>query len=174
MTLQNNENLEELLEEFYEPEQARQVAQLIRKADELFRLNPPAQPDARLITEIKTKVIVALAHRKAANRMLTFARAAVAVAALLVLAWAGLKLTIPADKQLPRRQMPMANLSDQIWDNDEVGADDPELATLKAEISETARCLLTIQLDENAGENGLSAWDVEHKLIEMESDFWKG
>jgi len=174
MTNQNNENLEELAAKFYEAEQAKQMADEIKKGQQILYANPAPQPADSLIADIKSQIAARLPRQKAAARRLVFAGAAAVAAVFVAIAWVGVKLVGRAELgQQPERPI-IAMISQEIWQSGNVADDDPDLAILSAEIEEIPIRLLAIRSGEQANGNGSALVEIEMELIEIESNFWKG
>lgn len=174
MDARNDENLEELLAEFYDAAQAKQMAQEIQKDEQILHANPAPEPANSLLADIKERAALRPAGQRTAARRLVLAKAAAVAAVFIILAWAGAKLL---DLGRTQQQAPgpvLAMISSEIWESDDITADDPDLATLSAGVDEILRNLLTVRLDELANGNGQAVGDIEAELIEIESNFWKG
>ena len=170
----NNENLEELLAKFYDAAEAKQAAQEILKAEQILRTSPAAKPSEALIANIKSQIVMRLAQRRASARRLVLARAVAVAAVFVILALVAVRF-FNQSRPMERGHSPVpAMISQEVWESSDIAADDPDLATLSAQIEEVARNLLSVRLDENGDENGEAVVDIEVKLIEIESDFWKG
>lgn len=169
-----NGHLEELLAKFYDAAEAKQAAEEIRKGEQIFRLNPAAQPSEELIDEIKSQLAARLHQQRAVAARLVFAKAAAVAAVFVILAWTGAKLLNRGRVEEQKPRPILAMISQEIWESSDVAADDPDLATLNAQIEAIARNLLTIRLDEGGNGNGQVIADIEVKLIQIEGDFWKG
>ena len=172
---QNNENLEELLAKFYDAAEAKQAAQEIREAEQILRASPAAEPSEALIADIKSQIAMRLAQQRASARRLVFAKAVAVAAVFVILASVAVRL-FNQSRPMERGHSPvLAMISQEVWESGDIAADDPDLATLSAQIEEVARNLLSVRLDENGDGNGEAVVvDIEVKLIEIESEFWKG
>ena len=167
MKNENNENLNELLGKFFDPEDVEQGLEDFARAEELFEANPVPMPDAKLVADIKANVGAALAAKK------TFRRAVYKVmsvaAAIFITAIISVVLFETKADHYAASIMPA-----MIWESDDLGVDDAEMVTLSAEIEELESEAMALQLAEN-GVNGYdAAMELEMELIEIESDFWKG
>lgn len=172
----NNENLEELLAKFYDAAEAKQAAQEIREAEQILRASPAAGPSEALIADIKSQIAMRLAQRRASARRLVLAKAVAVAAVFVILALVAVRFFNQSQSRpMERGHSPvLAMISQEVWESSDIAADDPDLATLSAQIEEVARNLLSVRLDENGDGNGEAVVDIEVKLIEIESNFWKG
>lgn len=170
----NNENLEELLAKFYDAAEAKQAAQEIREAEQILRASAAAGPSEALIADIKSQIARRLAQQRASARRLVFAKAVAVAAVFVILALVAVRF-FNQSRPIERGHGPiLAMISQEVWESSDIAADDPDLATLSAQIEEVARNLLSVRLDENGNGNGEAVVDIEVKLIEIESNFWKG
>lgn len=170
----NNENLEELLAKFYDAAEAKQAAQEILKAEQILRASPAAEPSEALIADIKSQIAMRLAQRRASARRLVLAKAVAVAAVFVILALVAVRF-FNQSRPMERGHSPVpAMISQEVWESSDIAADDPDLATLSAQIEEVARNLLSVRLDEDGDGNGEAVVDIEVKLIEIESNFWKG
>lgn len=170
----NNENLEELLAKFYDAAEAKQAAQEIREAEQILRTSAAAGPSEALIADIKSQIARRLAQQRASARRLVFAKAVAVAAVFVILALVAVRF-FNQSRPMERGHSPvLAMISQEVWESSDIAADDPDLATLSAQIEEVARNLLSVRLDENGDGNGEAVVDIEVKLIEIESEFWKG
>ena len=65
-------------------------------------------------------------------------------------------------------------IPDSIWESVDIADDDADLMILRTEIEQIERDLVAIQLGENDGNGDRELAELEMKLIEINSDFWKG
>lgn len=175
MNDQNQENLKDLFERFLEPGQAEEAANDVHKADQIFREHPAPEPSDRLILDIKAEIAEALSCRKARllRRSLYYKVAAVA-AAVIVLAAVSIRLF---ERETTESKSPITTASvtpKAIWDDDTVTAYGGTSAIVAAEIEEIEGEILALQMGENGGNEHINTTELETKLTEINSDFWKG
>jgi len=170
----NNENFEDLLGQFYDPAQAKQIADNIRKGERILRANPAPEPSQSLIAEIKAKAARKLQQRQTTARRSALVRAAAIAAIFVLLAWPAARYFKPAGLTDKTRTPPVAMISHQIWESTDIIEDDPDLASLNRGLEDISKSLLSARLDEQAHSNGRAVADIEADLIEIETDFWKG
>ena len=174
MTDRDNENLEELLAEFYDAGRAEQAADEIQQGEQVLRSNPARQPAESLIADIKSQIAMRLPAPRTTAMRLVFAKAAAVAAVFVILAWAGARFLGRGRFEEQAKGPIVAMISHEIWESGDIAVDDPALATISEEIEETVRSILTIRLGERANGNGTAVMDIEMELIEIESEFWKG
>jgi hypothetical protein len=175
MNDQNHENLKDLFERFFKPEQAEEAANDVHKADQIFREHPAPEPSNKLILGIKAEIAEALSCRKARllRRSLYYKTAAVA-AAVIVLAAISIRLF---EKETTESKSPATTASmtpKTIWEDDTVTTYGGTSAIIAAEIEEIEGEILALQLGENSGNGHMNTAELETKLTEINSDFWKG
>lgn len=165
-----NENLDELFGQFYEDEQAKEVAEDIRQGEQILRDNPSPQPTAELLADIKSKMAIELSKkpRRGYSILLKFAAAA-AVILIAVLATHNFvdqqpkSTTLATVDALPRA----------VWESDDLSIDDKTLADLSADIEDLEQQILALN-DYQNGEEFFSTDEIEMELLDISSDFWKG
>jgi hypothetical protein len=166
MKTQNEENLKGLFERFVDAEQAEMCAEDVREGEQILGEHPAPEPRKELIDEIKAEVAGALAGRKA--NALRRAVYKIAVAAVIIVVGAvGVRL-------FERGGEACEIISSEIWESENIAADDIDLATLTAEIEEMEGEALALQLGENGGNGGGELTELEMELIEINNNFWKG
>ena len=169
----NDENTDELLSKFFGAEQARQISEDIERGEQILREHPAPKPGERLIADIKANIPDALLSRKT----ITFKRTvykALAVAAVLIFAAI---ITVNSFEKDTLRYQPAVTASiipREIWESDNLAADDEDLAILTAEIKQIETETLAAQFGENGGNGYDAVAELEVELIEIDSDFWKG
>ena len=166
-------NLRQLCEQFFDREQARQAAEDIHSGDEILRRHAAGQPDEAVLAEIKARLGGAVADsRSIAFRRTTYKVAAVAAVLVIgVLLYRGLFETGGTEPEEPVR-IATAGL---LWDSDDISADDPAMATIKAEIEQLEGEMFALQSLEDSGNGDTTLTELEIELIEISSgDFWKG
>ena len=168
--IENKENLEELLSNFYSSSEVSQVNRDIESGDEIFRSNPAPGPDEQLLVTIKNRIAVDLA-RDERNRIvfLTIGKAAAVAAVVIVTALIGLMFSLHESSDMPV-------LAKHIWQDNTLEAD-PQLLTLKVQVDEIAEQIRQIRLDELDEDDDVDTiqWEIEEmEMVANNTDFWKG
>ena len=170
MANDKDKNLDELLARFYNEADARQFKDDIDSGDELLASFPAPAVSVELIDNLKAQINANMARRP---RYLYYKIAAAsAVAALIIIIINLLPTTRPS--QTPRTTMTV----DTALDNSGIFREtDADLALFSAEFEQIETSLLALKLEETI--NGYdyitdSIDELETKLIEMETIFWKG
>lgn len=172
MNGRNEENLKDLFERFVGAEEAERAVEDFQKAEGILREYPAPEPNPELVAAINSKIAEALRLRKEHTfRRIAYKMAPVA-AVFIVLAAVGVRMLKEGSGPVELVQGPM--ITRDVWESDNIAADDRNLAVLTAEIDELEGEVLTLELGEN-GANGRSAvTELEMELIEINSDFWEG
>ena len=165
-----DKKFDELLARFYNEAQARQVKDDIKSGDKLLASFPAPAPPAELIDNIKAGMNAKPAR---GTRRVYYRAVAVAAAAAIIIIIINL---LPSTRygQTP----PIAMTADTVLDNGTIfGETDAELALFSAEFEQLETSLLALRLEET--ENGYDSMadsidELETKLIEIETVFWKG
>ena len=172
MDKSGKENLREFFGHFLDERDAREAAEDIRKADELFNAYPAPQPSEGTVAKVKSSVAIALRRRRTTSiqwRVL----AAAGVAAVLVVG-AFLSLRFRGSIQTGREQVQYASaIPDRVWEGSDITSDDAELAVLTAEVETLRNALSGAQIYDNGYGNG-AVNELEMELIEISGDLWKG
>lgn len=172
MKAENEENLRELFEKFLNSKEANEALEDIRKGEEILGEYRAPEPGKELVAEIKAEVGGALAGRKANAFKQTAYKIAAAAAGFIILAAIGVKLF---ESGSGRSGLVTASIIPRaIWDSNDIGADDEDLAILAAEIEQVEGEVLAVQLGEDGGNGGKELAELEMEMIEIDSDFWKG
>jgi hypothetical protein len=172
-TNENNENLKDLVGQFFNAEEAGRVVEDVREGERIVREYGAPEPDKRLIADIKGEVGRALGERKSkAFRRAVYKVAAVA-AAIVIVAAISVKLSErgngEAETVAAASMIPAA-----VWESDDIAVDDIELGTIVGEIEELEGDLLALELGENGGNAYEIIEELEAELEEIEGVFWKG
>jgi len=164
-----NENLRELLAGFTDEAAARQMAEDIKKGEEILGAYKSPQPDERVLAEVKKNVAAALRRRRTVVLQKRILNAAAVAAVIVVSVLALIRYGNLQNSQ--QTKMLATAISARVWD----GADDADVTVLKAEIENIQSELSGIQSDSisNGGTNS-AAGDLETELIEVNGDMWKG
>ncbi len=167
----NKQNLDELLTAFMDEPKATEAAKDIRAGRRIFADNPAPQPKADVIAVIKSRVSTRLRehHKHLAFRRMIYKTAA--VAAIIVVAAVAIRFG-------EHKEIPPVNISADVmwhmWDDDNLLADDLNLAGLTKKIEEIADNLAQPDSDEYDYAPDVDFEDLETEMIAMNVDFWKG
>ena len=181
---ENEENMKELFERFFDSEQAEEIEQDIRKGEQILGQYPAPEPDRELIADIKAEVAAeAVLHRKTkAFRRMVYKTAVVAAAVIIVTAisvrlFESRPYPTGRDEKgasVPEKVIAGAVIPESLWESEDLAADDTDLAILTAEIEQIEEEILASGLGENGGNGGEDITELEIELIAINSDFWKG
>ena len=167
----NKKNLDELLNAFMDAPQAAEAAKDIRTGRRIFVDNPAPQPEPDVIAALKSRVSSRLRthHKHQAFRRMIYNTAA--VAAIIVVAAVAIKFgehnkTVSYNASV----VVMWNM----WDDDNLLADDINLAGLTKKIEEIADYLAGAESDEYDYDTDVDFEELETEMIAMNVDFWKG
>ena len=167
----NKQNLDELLNAFMDAPQAAKAAKDIRTGRRIFKDNPAPLPEPDVIAAVKSRVASRLrAHNKhKAFRRMIYKTAA--VAAIIVVATVAIKFG-------EHKKIAPANISAAVmwhmWDDENLLADDLNLAGLTKKIEEIADNLTQTESDEYDYDTDVDFEELETEMIAMNVDFWKG
>lgn len=158
-----HENLNELLSNFYDEQQADEFKDNLSSFDEMLSSAPAPSP--QIIDDIKVVVAEKLSSRKH-NRFTVLPRIAVAAIVLLI-AFAGLKIGSrqPVETAV-MKTVTVAGLFDD--------ADTAQILSLTEQIEQLEDELLSVRLDEYDPYKSDSYSELETELNEINGDFWKG
>ena len=166
----NKQNLDELLTAFMDAHEAEEAAKDIRAGRRIFADNPAPQPKADVIAAIKSRVSIHLrTHKHQAFRRVIYKTAA--VAAIIVVAALAIRFA-EHDKSVSYNVS--AVVMWHMWDDDNLIADDLNLAGLTQKIEEIADNLAGTESDEYDYAPDVDFEDLETEMIAMNVDFWKG
>ena len=164
MSLESQENLKDLLAEFFSPEEAEKAADDIRNGEKILSDNAAPVPEKTVIANVKVGIDTALLRKRAG--LFKHRLRQVAAVAALIIALAAVSIMIVFTKQTATNPLHTAGIpaaSEVIWESNDVVEDDLDLANLAAEIEYIEGELLTVQLDQ-AGDNGTDG------LMELEME----
>jgi hypothetical protein len=173
MNDRDQENLAELLEKFFDAEQAKNCLEDIRKAEQIFRDHPAPEPDDMLIGNIKAEIAMRLPVKRARLLRRRIYEAAGVAAAIVVLAAVSVQL-FKNNGGEPKGLVTAGLIPAAIWESDDIAADDASLAIYSAEIEQIEDEVRTLQSGEDTGESDNTIAELEMELIAISSDFWKG
>ena len=158
----NNENLNELIAKFYDPEQVSQVADDIVKGDEIIASADKLTPDRDVIAGIKNDISARLA-RRSSRRMSNISMRSAVAAMIAIVAFIGIR-TIVHQSVSP---VPSAAII-SFW------GEDATASMIADELDEIENAIVTISLDEHETESDIMVEDLELEIDEAGSSFWKG
>jgi len=170
---QDRENLKELLEKFFDAEQAASCIEDFQKAEQILREHPAPEPDDMLIANIKAEIAMRLPARRAQHLRRRVWEAAGVAAAIAVLALVSVRLSDqtrrPSGNGAYASLIPAA-----LWESTNIAADDADLAVFTTQIEQIRDEVLTLESGRDAGDSDSAIADLEMELIQIGSDFWKG
>jgi hypothetical protein len=168
---EKDENLKELLNKFYAEAEAAKVEEDILRGEQIIGDNPPPQPDARLIRDIKARVRTELARREK-RAVFTYLRATVTAAAAVLIIGVTLFMIHKTERQSPP-SIAEGIIPQGIWESEDLMNDDVGLAVLAANIDAVEDDMLALRFDEKNDEM-MNLDDVEVDVWEISDDLWKG
>lgn len=169
----NNENLRELFEKLFNAEQAERCVEDIKKADQILRDHPAPEPDATLIANIKAEIAMRLSARRAQHFRRIIYEVVGAAAAIIIVTSVSMQL-VQKDVPRPGKLDNASILPTSIWESDNITTDDEDLATFTTQIDQIEDEVQTLQSGKEAGNTESTLTELEMKLVEIDSDFWKG
>jgi hypothetical protein len=174
MDNRDQENLTELIEKFFDAEQAQECIEDIRRGEQILREHPAPEPDDMLIANIKAEIAMRLPARKAHTFRQMVYRAVAVAAAVIILTAISVQFFEKGRQPAPPAKLVQASLiPTAIWESDDIATDDVNLATFTAEIEEIENEVLTLQSGERGSNGEGTIVELEIELIEISSDFWK-
>ncbi len=173
MNSQNEENLKELFGKFMDAEQAESCAEDVQKAEEILRKHPAPEPDDMLIANIKAEIAMRLPAKRAYAFKHIAYKVACAAAAVIFITAIGLNLFQKGPPK-PNGMQLTSIIPTAIWESDDITAADADLMIFTTEIEQIEDELLTLQLGEDDDNGDRNVSELEMKLIQINSDFWKG
>ncbi len=173
MNHQNEENMKELFEKLMGPEEAQSFIEDVQKADEILRKHPAPGSDDMLIANIKAEIAMRLPAKKAHPFMQFAYRAASIAAAVLIIA--AIALNVFDDNGSKPKVYTGSIIPTAIWESNDITIDDPNIATLTAEIEQIEDEMQSLQYGDEGVNGEGSVTELEMELMEINnSDFWKG
>lgn len=174
MKNQNGENLNKLLEKFFDAEQARNYIEDARKVEQIFREHPAPEPDDMLIANIKAEIAMRLSARGARLSKRKLYEVAAIAAAIVLVTLTAVRLYDGSGSRTAQQVYSASFIPTVIWESQDIAADDENLAVFKTEIEQIEEEVLALESDEGSGESDTSITELEMELIEASGDFWKG
>ncbi len=171
---QNDNELKELVERFYDPQEARTCLEDFEQAERLLAGNPAPAPSSRRLAAIKANVSTTLTRRRhnRSIRRIAFAFTSVAAAAVFVIAVrVGLFQTTPLT---PPDTVSATIIPSSLWESNDIVTADPSLAYFSTEIEQIENELAILQSGEEPPTGDIAITELEMELIEIEGEFWKG
>jgi hypothetical protein len=167
---QNQENRKDLIERFFDTEQAERCAEDFRRAEHIFCEYPAPEPNDIVIANIKAEIAMRLGSRKAARLRRLLCDVAGVAAAIVILATVSMQLFVGPDGQRGDGIYTASIIPTAVWESDDIATDDADLAVFAAEIEQIENEVLTLR----AGESANTLTELEMELAKINSDFWKG
>jgi len=166
--------MEEWPEGFFDSRQSREISQDIRSGDNLFNEYDAPVPQEELLESIKTRVGLEIQKAESSNLRAVFLRAIATAAILVIFSIIGTRL-FNENAAKSRGYTAGLTMTGQIWESEDLAADDEQLVVLAAEIDELENELLAIRLGQTNGngEDDLTELEID-VLQDTDSDFWKG
>ncbi|MFH1715954.1 MAG: hypothetical protein ABIF19_01265 [Planctomycetota bacterium] len=174
MNDQNGENLDELLEKFFDGEQAENYIEDVQKVEQILREHPAPEPDDMLIANIKAEIAMRLPVRRARLFRRRLYEVAVVAATIVVVAAVSVRFFDEPSSGPGQRVYAASLIPKAIWESHDIAADDENLAVFTAEIKQIENEVLALESDEDSSESDTAITELEMELIETSSDFWKG
>lgn len=171
MDEQNHENLREFLEKFLVPKEAEQAAEDIHKGEQMLGEYPAPQPDEMLLASIKRKMADAFSYEGENSFSRVFYKIVSVAAVVIFLTVISLMVFTNGGTEKLTGDLVMTA---EIWESEDIAADDANLSTLIAQAEEIESEMLALELGENGGNVVGSLTELEMELEEINSDFWKG
>jgi len=161
----NDENLRELIEKFFDPEQAQMYLDDIEKGEQILHNHPAPEPDETLIANIKAEIALNVLPRKATLvKRIAYAVSATA-AAVIIIAAINMSLFEKTIEVEPGQGIQVASVFP--WESYDIEALHTEVEQIEDELTdlESGR--------ENLNSNN-DISEMEMELIVIAGDFWKG
>jgi hypothetical protein len=161
MEEQTRENLNHLLRQFLDPDQAEAAGRDIRAGERLVDAHPAPLPSPDLVARIKGEIGATLARR---HRIVLAFRRSLAAAAVIAFALIGLLNRGPTGPTVFQANI----LPAAIWDSDDVAAADPDLVYFTGEVHHIEAQFQALEAGEDAGNAPVDELETELKQIETE------
>jgi len=174
MNDQNGENLDELLEKFFDGKQAENYIEDVQTVEQILREYPAPEPDDMLIANIKAEIAMRLPARRARLFRRRLYEVVAVAAAVFVAAAVTVRFFNEPGSEPGQRVYAASLIPKAIWESQDIAADDENLAVFKTEIEQIEEEVLALESDEDSGESDTAITELEMELIEVSSDFWKG
>jgi hypothetical protein len=169
---QNEDNIQDLFERFVGTEESRKAIEDFEAAERILNENPAPEPGEELIAAINYKIAEAIRLRKEHTfRRLTYKLAPVA-AVFVVLAVVGVRMLKEGSGPVESVRGPM--ITQDVWDSDNVAADDRNLVVLTTELDELEAEVITLEAGERNGNGRSAITELEMEFAEINTDIWEG
>jgi hypothetical protein len=172
MSGKGEENLKDLFERFYDADEAERCVGDVAAGEQMLREHPAPEPDDALIADIKAEVAEALRHRHAGLVRRTHWKIAVVAATVGLVVGLGVRFYVKGRGE--PKTFVASILPTEIWESDDIAADDADLARLIAEIDSIEGEIMSLPPAKGVDASDEPAGEIEMELIEIDSDFWKG
>lgn len=157
-----NENLNNLLADYYDPHEVAQVSEDIRIGDEIIASGDKLVPDSAVTNSIKKEISRRLYLRRNRRMNMVFMRTAVA-AVLAIVAFVGIR-------SYNKKSLPPLNPNVSrsfFWGQDAAAS------SISDELDQIDHDILSIRLGENETDTVETIEDLEFELNEDSGGFWR-
>jgi hypothetical protein len=162
MTKNKNENIDNVLSQFYAPDQAEHIKKDIAEGEKLFDEYRAPEPEEKIINNIKLKI----SHRRRHTALLSVFVKTIAVAAVVLIA----SYLFVQDNNRPKATENNSYQAALTRMDNNISALEKEFELLKGEV-------VAVRLGEDNGTNeqfSERVGNVETEIINTENFFWKG
>lgn len=173
MNDRDRENPGELLERFFDREEAGIFLENVRETEVIFREYASPEPGDLLIANIKAEIAMRLPVVRARLVRHRLYKRIAAAAAVIIIASISTMLLNDNSTQ-PRGRVPASLIPTSIWESNDIAADDERLAVFSAELDQIENEVQALESNEHTGERDRTIEELEMELILVTSDFWKG
>jgi len=173
MCNKNRENLEQLLGQFLDAQEAAQAKEDIEIGRRLLGGYAVPQPGAERIAKIKAEIEQALQERpeKVSNKLVI--QVAIAAAVIIIAAVVGVR-QFAGSGHSGEKAGTDTGISAAVWEDESISADDADLLVLSAELEQIEDELGVLTSGENGSVRQTELSQLEMQLVEVNSEFWKG
>lgn len=173
MNVRNQENLKELLETFFNAEDAQRCAKDFIRAEQILKDNPAPEPKKELIEAINLKIAQTLELRQEHVFRRFAYRLAPVAAMFVVLAAVGIKILKPGAEPNAPTYGPI--ISAAVWNSDNVAAEDRNLVILTTELDELEMEVMTLERTDNGDFiRNSTITELEMDFAEISDNIWEG
>jgi hypothetical protein len=161
----NDENLKELIEKFFDPEQAQMYLDDIEKGEQILHNHPAHEPDEMLIANIKAEIALNVLPRKATlAKRIAYAALATA-AAVIIIAAINTGLFEKTTDVKPDQRTQIASVFP--WES-------YDIEDLHTEVEQIENELIDLESGRENLDSNNDISEMEMELIVIAGDFWKG
>ncbi|MBW8040769.1 MAG: hypothetical protein FVQ85_12295 [Planctomycetes bacterium] len=172
MNDRNEENLRELFERFISSKEVESRIEDFAKVKRILDENPALEPAPELIAAIKSEIAETIRRRKEHTfRRIAYKMAPVA-AVFIILASVSIKLYVRDSRPVKPVYVRMIPL--EVWDSENITADDMDLAVLTAELDGLEVELTTLESGEDRGNGRSAVSELEMDFVAISNDIWEG